>query len=586
MNRLPSALRRALCSAGCAALLAGCAGVATAPAAADRGAATAAAISVPAIARPSGETPAWWFRAGAAQAAAASAQAQAGGQRAKNVIVFLGDGMSLPTIAAAHILAGQRAGVDGESYRLSFEQFPFSALSRTYETDQQTPDSAGTMTAIMTGVKTRAGYIGVSQVPRRDDCAGSRGQELVTTLELAAAAGMSTGAVTTTRITHATPAATYGHLPERNWEVDAELTPEAKAQGCKDFAAQLVDFPGGGLTVAMGGGRTEFLPAGAADPEHATAVGRRLDGRNLVAEWTARHPQGRYVWNQHQLDALDLAHTPQLLGLFEPSHMHYEHERLHDAAGEPSLAQMTTAAITVLRQNPNGFFLMVEGGRIDHALHAGNAFRALDETIAFAEAVKAAQAATDPADTLIVVTADHSHTMTFAGYPRRGNPILGKVQGHTSSYDEGSTPGNAPDATGLPYTTLGFASGPGYTGASDRQSEGPKHYPHAPNHISPATQGRPNLTDVDTTDPDYLQEATVPLKAETHGGEDVAIFANGPGAAAFHGELEQNAIFHIIVQHTPRLRTELCQLGSCNAAGVPVERPLYSRWLQQEQQGR
>jgi alkaline phosphatase len=247
---------------------------------------------------------------------------------------------------------------------------------------------------------------------------------------------------------------------------------------------------------------------------------------------------------------------------------------------------MTTAAIAVLRQNPNGFFLMVEGGRIDHALHAGNAFRALDETIAFADAVKAAQAATDPADTLIVVTADHSHTMTFAGYPRRGNPILGKVQGHTSSYDEGSAPGNAPDATGLPYTTLGFASGPGYTGASDRQSEGPKHYPHAPNHISPATQGRPNLTDVDTTDPDYLQEATVPLKAETHGGEDVAIFANGPGAAAFHGELEQNAIFHIIVQHTPRLRTELCQLGSCNAAGVPVDRPLYSRWLQQEQQGR
>jgi alkaline phosphatase len=318
MKLLPPALRRVLWPACGSALLAGCAGAASMP---SPSAPTSVAISVPAIARPSGETPAWWFRAGAAQAAVASAQAQADGLRAKNVIVFLGDGMSLPTIAAAHILAGQRAGVDGESYRLSFEQFPFSALSRTYETDQQTPDSAGTMTAIMTGVKTRAGYIGVSQLPRRDDCAGSRGQELVTTLELAAAAGMSTGAVTTTRITHATPAATYGHLPERNWEVDAELTPDAKAQGCKDFAAQLVDFPGRGLTVAMGGGRTEFLPAGAADPEHATAVGRRLDGRNLIAEWKARHPQGRYVWNQHQLDALDLAHTPQLLGLFEPSHM-------------------------------------------------------------------------------------------------------------------------------------------------------------------------------------------------------------------------------------------------------------------------
>ena len=152
-----------------------------------------AAIDVPAIQRPQGETPQWWFRNGAAQAAQASAQAHAGGQRAKNVIVFLGDGMSISTIAAAHVMAGQRKGVDGESYRLSFERFPFSALSRTYETDQQTPDSAGTMTAIMSGVKTRAGFIGVSQVPKRQDCAGTRGQELVTTLELAAAAGMFVG---------------------------------------------------------------------------------------------------------------------------------------------------------------------------------------------------------------------------------------------------------------------------------------------------------------------------------------------------------------------------------------------------------
>lgn len=124
------------------------------------------AIDVPAIQRPEGETPQWWFRHGAAQAAMASAMANAQGQRAKNVIVFLGDGMSIPTLAAAHVRAGQRKGMDGESYALSFERFPFSALSRTYETDQQTPDSAGTMTAIMTGVKTRAGYVGISQIPR------------------------------------------------------------------------------------------------------------------------------------------------------------------------------------------------------------------------------------------------------------------------------------------------------------------------------------------------------------------------------------------------------------------------------------
>jgi len=558
--------------------LAACAGASStsAPAAAR------AAITVPSIERPQGETPQWWFRNGAAQAAQASAQAHADGQRAKNVIVFLGDGMSLPTIAAAHVMAGQRQGVDGESYRLSFERLPFSALSRTYETDQQTPDSAGTMTAIMSGVKTRAGFIGVSQVPVRQDCAATRGQELVSALELAAAAGMSTGAVTTARITHATPAATYGHLPERNWEVDAELTAAARAQGCTDFAAQLVDFPAAdGLTVAMGGGRRNFLPAAVADPEYPDKHGARRDGRNLVAEWTSSHPDGKYVWNAAQLGALDLAHTPRLLGLFEPSHMRYEHERPHDKAGEPSLAQMTRSAIAVLKQNPNGFFLMVEGGRIDHALHGGNAYRALDETIAMADAVQAALDSTDPADTLVVVTADHSHTLTFAGYPRRGNPILGKVRGATDSYDEENAAVLAHDAAGQPYTTLGFANGPGYTGASDLQPEGPKHFPHEPQRFSASTKGRPDLTDVDTTDPNYLQEAVVPLGGETHGGEDVAIFASGPGAAAFHGELEQNAIFHVIVQHAPRLRDALCALGSCNADGVPVDRPTRQAWLKQ-----
>ncbi|WP_019465297.1 alkaline phosphatase [Dyella japonica] len=571
----PSPLARRATLLASFSLLGACAGQAVTPPAAT------AAIDVPAIPRPDGETPPWWFRQGAASAAQLSAQSNSGTQRAKNVIVFLGDGMSLPTIAAAHVRAGQLKGVDGESYRMSFERFPFSALSRTYETDQQTPDSAGTMTAIMSGVKTRAGFIGVSQVPRRQDCTASHGQELVSTLELASAAGMSTGAITTTRITHATPAATYGHLPERNWEVDADLTADAKAQGCKDFAAQLIDFPGNGLTVAMGGGRTEFMLAGEDDPVEQGKVGQRLDGRDLIGEWKRRHPDGAYVWSGQQLKSLDLARTKQVLGLFNASHLSYEHERVNDKLDEPSLAQMTASAIDVLKQNPNGFFLMVEGGRIDHALHAGNAYRALDETIAMADAVEAALQHTDPRDTLIVVTADHSHTMTFAGYPRRGNDILGLVQGHNDSYDEEGGAGLARDAAGKPYTTLGFANGPGYTGASDTQPEGSKTFPHSAHEYSYATKGRPDLARVKTSDPDYMQESILPMKAETHGGEDVAIFANGPGAAAFHGELEQNVIFHVIVQHTPRLRDELCKLGSCNKEGVPVDRPTYQAWLQQ-----
>ena len=526
--------------------------------------------AIPAIARPAGETPAWWYEAGAR--AAQRAIAEAGGPaHVRNVIVLLGDGMGFTTVAAAHIFAGQRAGQDGESHRLSFERFPYTALSRTYETNQQTPDSAGTMTAIMTGVKTQAGFIGVDQTARRGDCASARGAELMTLLELAARAGLATGAVTTTRLTHATPAATYGHGPERNWEVDADLPPEAIAAGCRDFAAQLADSAAaGGLDVALGGGRTGFMPAGVPDPQREGLVGQRLDGRDLIAEWRQR-PASAYVWNATQLAAVDPARTRHLLGLFNPSHLEYDHDRRAQQLDEPSLAAMTRTAIRVLQGNRRGYVLMVEGGRIDHALHAGNAYRALDETRAFADAVQAAVELAGP-DTLIVVTADHSHTLTFAGYPKRGNAILGLVEGPHDSYIMPVAPGMARDAQGRPYTTLGFANGPGYTGASDRQPEGSKHYPHYFSSYSGIHDGRPALTAAATGAPDYLQESVLPLKDETHGGEDVGIWARGPGAAAFHGEFEQNAIFHLIAQQTPAIRNALCRLGAC-ADGVPVALP-------------
>jgi alkaline phosphatase len=258
--------------------------------------------------------------------------------------------------------------------------------------------------------------------------------------------------------------------------------------------------------------------------------------------------------------------------------MQYEHERPQDKAGEPSLAQMTATAIKLLQKNPKGFFLMVEGGRIDHAHHAGNAFRALTDTVAFADAVQAAMDATDAKDTLIVVTADHSHTLTFMGYPTRGNPILGKV--HGGSDFEGGGNDLALDQNGLPYTTLGYANGPGYVGASDRQPEGPKKYPHSYGSVLPAKNGRPNLREVDTEAPDYMQEAAIPFKSETHGGEDVAIFARGPGASSFHGEIEENVIFHLIAQHDEPVRRQLCALGSCNAAGVPATLPTRAKLLE------
>jgi len=528
-------------------------------------------VTVPRVDHPAGETPQWWYRNGAAQAAGNGAL----NAKARNVILFLGDGMSLTTVAAARIFEGQLKGSAGEENLLAWERFPATAFSKTYNVDSQTPDSAGTMTAITTGVKTHMGAIGVS-AGKRWDCADSLGKGLLSWLQLADSAGMATGIVSTARLTHATPAATYAHSPERNWENDTDLTEEAKAAGCKDIAQQLLSTSrfGRGPLVALGGGRGEFTTVEERDPEYDDKVGQRLDGRSLVSEWQQAHPQGAYVWNAEQLKAA--AGAPAILGLFEPDHMQYEHERTRDAAGEPSLAELTRTAIANLARHKEGYVLMIEGARIDHANHSGNAYRALTDTVAMSDAVRVATEMTRDDDTLIIVTADHSHTLNFVGYPARGNPILGKVQ------DKGGEDGLgkldlARDGMGQPYTTLTYANGPGHTGASNQQPAGPKRYPHNPSSFE-AANGRPDLTQVDTAHPDYMQEALVPGKSESHGGEDVGIWARGPGSDAIRGTLEQNTIYHMIVQATPRLRERLCQAGTCDANGVPVELPVATRF--------
>ncbi|MGH6644783.1 MAG: alkaline phosphatase, partial [Bradyrhizobium sp.] len=261
------------------------------------------------------------------------------------------------------------------------------------------------------------------------------------------------------------------------------------------------------------------------DPEYPNQKGRRKDGRDLFAEWKAKSPNRTVVTDKAGFDAFDFKGKGQILGLFEPSHMQYDIDRPKDGKGEPSIADMTKAAITRLSQNDKGYVLMVEGGRVDHGLHAGNAARALSDAAALDEAIAAARAMTSDKDTLIIVTADHSHTLMIQGYPERNNPILGLVR-------EGDKLALAAD--GKPYTTLSFGNGPG----SICKVQADKTW----------LCDRADLTKVDTTNPDFLQPSLTPLGSETHGGEDVAIFAGGPGANLFSGTMEQNEIFHVMVK--------------------------------------
>ncbi len=458
--------------------------------------------------------------------------------QAKNVIIFVADGGDPVNITATRILDGQQKGMPGEENVLSFETFPNVALIKTYTTDSQVADSAPTATAWNSGVKTDNGLIGVNEEVEYDNCASQQGNDVTSLFELAETVGMSTGTVSTARLTHATIAATYAHTANRDWESDADLSDEAKQNGCTDIAAQLLAFPhGDGLEVAMGGGRPNFLPETVADPEDPEEMGARLDGQNLTQMWTKQYENAAYVWNQEQFDAVDPATTDHLLGLFEPSHMQYEADRADDTAGEPSLTEMTSKALDILSKNDNGYILQVEAGRVDHALHAGNAYRALTDNVEFANAIQMTLDKVDLEDTLIIVTSDHGHTLGFAGYPERGNPILGLVRAVNEETGESEI---VMAQDGKPYTTLGFLNGPGSVYYAEENEDGtiPEGAGRAPE--------RPNPADEQVQDKDYLQQAVVPLDSETHGGTDIAAYATGPRASLVRGVLEQNYLFHVM----------------------------------------
>ena len=435
--------------------------------------------------------------------AALGGLSQAQASDAKNVILFIGDGMGPSVLTATRLFKV------GEEGNLEIMSLPRSARIKTFSHDAQTTDSAPSMAAYTTGVKMNNEVIAMSSdtqavAPSKDingnkginNCTGDNGTPVPTILELAKAAGKSVGAVTTTELTHATPAATYAHICHRD---AAYAIAEQAVPGGAGFNAALGD----GVDVLMGGGANHWTPYSASNK------GGRADGRDLTAELGAQGYQ--YVTTQSDLAKIE---SGKVLGLFSAkSHLDYELDRVAKGAAntQPSLSEMTAKAIDLLSQNSQGYFLMVEGGRIDHALHATNAKRSLTDAVALDEAVKTALGKVDLADTLIVVTADHDHTMTINGYAAKGNPVLDLVKN-----GDGST---QHDVDGKPFTTLVFGNGPNRADV------------------------RPTLTSDQVMADDYLQETGVKLGSETHGGGDVMLFADGAGSGRFKGTLDNTLVF-------------------------------------------
>lgn len=421
-------------------------------------------------------------------------------ERAKNVILFIGDGMGVSTLTAARIYDGQKRGIDGASNLLSFERFPDLALVRTYSADSLVTDSAAGASALLTGRRTLNGALGVSDQIKLADCVSAKSQSVPSLAEEAKQAGLAVGVVTTAAITDATPASLYAHTPTRRWQSDADMPAEAVSAGCIDIARQMLDIPAASrFDVMLGGGHANFV----------AEDGKRLDGRDLTAEW--RQAGGLYVQTGTELAAAPKAGAP-ILGLFAPNNMMRDTARQATGTDAPTLTQMTTQAIERLAQNKNGYFLMVEGALIDKAHHISLAGEALNETVEFSKAIAAAAAMTDPRDTLIIVTADHSHGLTING-GARDTSILGVLPG---SDDD---PPVALDGRTVPI--LMYATGPGAPAPGEPRS--------AP-------------TKDNAGDPDRLTYAAVPLYSAAHTGEDVAAYARGPGASKIRGLMDQPGV--------------------------------------------
>ena len=268
-----------------------------------------------------------------------------------NVILMIGDGMGYEHVELARLV---EVGVNGS---LTMQNLTWNSTALTHSADNAITDSAAAATALSTGNKTNNGYIGVNP----------SGLTLETILEYAQTLNKSTGIVTTATLYHATPASFMTHLNDRNQygEITRQIVEET-----------IVD-------VLLGGGNTEFSVG-----SYKTTM--QSNGYSIVYNRTtlAAHTSGK------------------ILGLFANGYMNYEQDR--NIAIEPSILEMTNKSLELLSQDPDGFFLMVEGGRIDHAAHAGDKVNTALDAIAFNEAIQVAvDYVEENNNTILIVTADH-----------------------------------------------------------------------------------------------------------------------------------------------------------------------------------
>ncbi len=447
---------------------------------------------------------------------------------AKNIILFIGDGMSVAHRTAARMLS---KGIENGRYggQLAMDDMPSMALVSTSGIEFIVTDSANSMSAYVTGHKTCGGAMGVYCAANRSPLDHPRVETLATLAKRRL--GMAVGIVTTTEVVDATPGAMLAHTASR--------------QQRNEIAGMLLDAA---PEVLMGGGRAYFQPKSAPGS-------KRADETDLIAQFRQRGYRTAATAAELSVIARDQT-AGRVLGLFHPSNIDGALDRRVTKRGtvqkypdQPDLTDMVRTSLAVLARKPEGFFLMVESGRIDQFSHALDWERAVYETILLDNAVKVAKDwAETRSDTLIVVVPDHGHPVSIIGTIDDSRPGT-RLRDKMAVYDAKFPNYPPPDQDGYPATVdvsrrLAFVFG----GVPDHCATGkPAESGYWP--TQPVPKGGEYVANEQhcgagaTRLPGNLPRQ---IGAGVHAADDVILTASGPGAEQFRGHLENTRVFRAL----------------------------------------
>jgi len=455
-----------------------------------------------------------------------------GPRRVKNVILFIGDGMTIANRTAARVLS---KGISEGKYqgRLAFDDMPNTAMIGTSGSDSLITDSANSMSAYTTGHKTAVNAMGVYVSRANDNLAHPRVETISEIIKRNTK--MSVGIVSDAELQDATPGAMVSHTRRRaDKQYIADQLLASKAE------------------VILGGGSAYFYP-------QSSKGSKRKDETNLVDAFKADGYQVALT-KQELIAAAENKNTKKLFGVFHPDNMDGSLDRLFlkkntvaEYPNQPDLTEMTQSAIEVLSRNPNGFFLMVEAALIDKFNHPLDWERAAFDTIMLSNAVQVAKdfAKTHP-DTLIIVTPDHTHSGSISGVVHDDKP--GPLREKVGIYAAAGYP-NYPKADVQGY--------PNQIDVSKRLAffygNYPDHYetmhPKLDGTFVPAVKGEGGQY---IANPKYvqLQEDAIHVggnlpshqDAGVHTADDAVLNATGPGSEKFKGFMDNTEVFKVMVQ--------------------------------------